>query len=57
MNDPEATFPIVTEEGFPHGLRCCRCQREIEPGQPFIALLMDDDYIRANIEELCCVYC
>lgn len=56
MSEVRLEFPIVTEQGFPHGLRCTGCQRELSPGQPFAELPMgfDDNY---ETVLLVCVYC
>lgn len=52
----EITYPVVTDEKFPHGLRCAHCSRLIEPGQPYNRepLSMDGD---TPISLLTCVYC
>lgn len=50
-------YDVVTEDEFPNGLRCIRCDREIEPGQPYssgLALMLEDG---AFMTELHCVYC
>jgi len=50
-------FPVMTDAGFPHGLRCDTCLREITEGQPYRE---DVDYIYDNgdsMSTLRCVYC
>lgn len=52
----QRTFPLVDDEGFPHGLRCAVCDRVIASGQPY------DEHLNAMIGDqpvvvLTCVYC
>lgn len=51
------SFEIVTEEAFPHGLRCSNCERPIEVGQPLASRVIGiyDDGSEQCV--LTCVYC
>lgn len=56
MRDLTMSFPVVTDDTFPHGLRCTTCHREIQAGQPYgssIPVLLGDD----EVSVLVCVYC
>lgn len=55
--DPELSFPVVTEQNFPWGLRCGLCHRIIEVGKPFQAY---EESMYENGDTwamLLCVYC
>lgn len=52
----EVPFPVMTDAGFPHGLRCAECHRLIGVGQPYREDLegMVGD---SPLTVLRCVYC
>jgi ferredoxin len=53
----EVPFPVMTDAGFPHGLRCDACHRLITEGQPYRE---DVEGVYDNgdtISLLRCVYC
>jgi len=54
--DVELSFPVVTEAGFPWGLKCPLCDRSIEIGQPYETHLENVDEFEA-ITLITCVYC
>jgi hypothetical protein len=35
MAEPMISYPLVTQEAFPHGLCCAGCHREVELGEPY----------------------
>lgn len=53
----EVPFPVMTDTGFPHGLRCDTCHRLITEGQPYRE---DVESVYDNGDTLAvlrCVYC
>lgn len=50
-------FPVVTEAGFPHGIRCPICNRSILVGQPYTDKLFGMTADGDTITMLTCVYC
>jgi hypothetical protein len=53
----EIPFPVMTDAGFPHGLRCDACRRPIIEGQPYRE---DVESVYANGDTMAilrCVYC
>ena len=59
VRDMELTFPVVTAEAFPHGLRCAHtgCDRLIEDGQPFVTHVTQVWTNGDVLGHLACVYC
>lgn len=59
MTTERVPYAVVTREGFRHGLRCSRCHRVIEVGQPYERVLDSilDDEEATPILLLVCVYC
>ena len=57
MEDPKATFNLVTTEMFPNGVVCRECKRTLPNGSPYAEQLasMRDDGI--PICRILCVYC
>lgn len=51
------TFPLVTERGFPHGLRCGECKRLIGNGQPYADTITGVCENGDTVHLLVCVYC
>lgn len=50
-------FPVMTQAGFPWGLRCAECSRSITEGQPYLSRV---DYFYDNGDSMgtiTCVYC
>lgn len=57
FKDPELSYPVVSEIGFPYGFQCLECCRGIPEGKPYsektIGMLPDG----SAITQLVCVYC
>ena len=54
--DSQATFSLVTEKGFPHGIKCMKCKRTLPNGSPYaerLVAMQDEDVICHTV----CVYC
>jgi hypothetical protein len=52
----ELTFPIVTPTGFPYGVRCTDCDRDLLAGDPYT----DRAYSMCGndmVTEIVCFYC
>lgn len=57
MIDTVLEFPVVTQEGFSHGLRCPECGVNIREGDPYSCVLTDMTEDGEYVTELRCVYC
>lgn len=57
MKDVTFNFPVVTREGFLHGLRCPKCGVDIRDGRPYASTLTDMTDGGEYITEITCVYC
>jgi hypothetical protein len=56
MTYPADHYFTVTEEEFPHGVKCSECKCEIFPGQMFMPV--PEGMIEATpVEVLVCVFC
>ena len=53
----EVPFPVVTNAGFPHGLRCVECHRLIVEGQPYVERLQGVYDNGDTMSLLTCAYC
>ena len=53
----ELSFPVLTEAGFPHGLRCGVRHRAIDVGQPYAEQLTGVCDNGDVFTLLTCVYC
>jgi hypothetical protein len=57
IRDIELSYPVMTREGFPYGMRCPNCDRSIKVGQPYKSQLYGVLLDGSTTTTLTCVYC